>query len=106
VWARRHLRARCPGFATSTANSSGQGVHSRPAGSIVVLDEIHRLTNPSEVLKIAADHFPKVRVVATGSSTLAARRKFKDMPQRDQRAPLDYAPTSSRRATHLATQIG
>jgi predicted AAA+ superfamily ATPase len=47
-------------------------------GSTVVLDEIHRLTNPSEVLKIAADHFPKVRVVATGSSTLAARRKFKD----------------------------
>ena len=34
--------------------------------------------NPSEVLKVAADHFPKVRVVATGSSTLAARRKFKD----------------------------
>ena len=24
----------------------------------VVLDEIHRLLNPSEVLKIAADHFP------------------------------------------------
>ena len=50
----------------------------QPAGSIVVLDEIHRLTNPYEVLKVAADHFPKVRVVATGPSTLAARRKFKD----------------------------
>ncbi len=50
----------------------------QPAGSTVVLDEIHRLTNPSEVLKVAADHFPRVRVVATGSSTLAARRKFKD----------------------------
>ena len=47
-------------------------------GRLVVLDEIHRLANPSEVLKIAADHFPRVRVVATGSSTLAARRKFKD----------------------------
>ena len=44
----------------------------------VVLDEIHRLVNPSEVLKIAADHFPQVKVVATGSSTLAARRKFRD----------------------------
>jgi len=44
----------------------------------VVLDEIHRLANPSEVLKIAADHFPEVRVVATGSSTLAAKQKFKD----------------------------
>jgi predicted AAA+ superfamily ATPase len=47
-------------------------------GELVVLDEIHRLVNPSEVLKIAADHFPQVRVVATGSSTLAARRKFRD----------------------------
>jgi uncharacterized protein len=45
---------------------------------LVVLDEIHRLLRPSEVLKIAADHFPQVRVVATGSSTLAARRKFRD----------------------------
>lgn len=44
----------------------------------VVLDEIHRLPNPSEVLKIAADHFPKTRVLATGSSTLGASRKFKD----------------------------
>ncbi|MEK7704760.1 MAG: DUF4143 domain-containing protein [Myxococcota bacterium] len=45
---------------------------------VVVLDEIHRLLNPSEALKIAADHFPALKVVATGSSTLAARRKFKD----------------------------
>jgi predicted AAA+ superfamily ATPase len=51
----------------------------RDAGSdLVVLDEVHRLVNPSEVLKIAADHFPGTRVVATGSSTLAARRKFRD----------------------------
>ncbi len=45
---------------------------------IVALDEVHRLANPSEVLKVAADHFPKLRVVATGSSTLAARNKFRD----------------------------
>jgi predicted AAA+ superfamily ATPase len=44
----------------------------------IVLDEVHRLADPSEVLKIAADHFPDLRVVATGSSTLAARSKFKD----------------------------
>ncbi len=47
-------------------------------GETVVLDEVHRLPNPSEVLKVAADHFPKVRVLATGSSTLSARDKFKD----------------------------
>ena len=44
----------------------------------VVLDEIHRLANPSELLKIAADHYPDVHILATGSSTLGATRKFKD----------------------------
>ena len=47
-------------------------------GKRVVLDEIHRLPNPSELLKIAADHHPKTRIVATGSSTLGASAKFKD----------------------------
>lgn len=45
---------------------------------IVILDEIHQTDNPSEILKIAADEFPNLRVLATGSSTLAATRKFKD----------------------------
>jgi hypothetical protein len=45
---------------------------------VVVLDEIHQLADPSRVLKIAADEFPKLRVLATGSSTLAASRKFRD----------------------------
>jgi predicted AAA+ superfamily ATPase len=44
----------------------------------IVLDEIHRLPNPSEMLKIAADHFPKVRILATGSSTLGASSRFRD----------------------------
>jgi predicted AAA+ superfamily ATPase len=30
------------------------------------------------VLKIGADAFPKLRILATGSSTLAATRKFRD----------------------------
>jgi predicted AAA+ superfamily ATPase len=47
-------------------------------GKRIVLDEIHRLRNPSELLKIAADHYPTVRVIATGSSTLGATRKFRD----------------------------
>ena len=44
----------------------------------VVLDEVHRLPNPSELLKIAADHFPDVQVLATGSSTLGASARFRD----------------------------
>lgn len=44
----------------------------------IVLDEVHRLPNPSELLKIAADHYPQIQVVATGSSTLGASAKFAD----------------------------
>ncbi len=46
--------------------------------AVIVLDEIHRLPDPSRVLKIAADEFPGLRILATGSSTLAATRKFRD----------------------------
>jgi uncharacterized protein len=48
------------------------------SGRKIVLDEVHRLGNPSELLKIAADHFRDTRIVATGSSTLGASTKFKD----------------------------
>jgi len=44
----------------------------------IVLDEIHRLDNPSEILKIAADYHPNIKIIATGSSTLGASMKFKD----------------------------
>lgn len=47
-------------------------------GRRIVLDEIHRLPDPSELLKIAADHYLGIRVLATGSSTLGASAKFKD----------------------------
>jgi len=47
-------------------------------GNAIALDEIHRLDNPSEVLKLAADHYPDVKIIATGSSTLGASAKFKD----------------------------
>lgn len=44
----------------------------------IVLDEVHRLGNPSELLKIAADHYPDLKIIATGSSTLGASARFKD----------------------------
>lgn len=47
-------------------------------GKRIALDEIHRLDNPSELLKIAADHYPDIKIIATGSSTLGASAKFKD----------------------------
>lgn len=45
---------------------------------IVVFDEVHRLRDPSRLLKIGADGFPQIKVLATGSSTLAATKKFTD----------------------------
>ena len=45
---------------------------------VVVFDEIHQLRDPARVLKIGADEFPNLKILATGSSTLAASRKFKD----------------------------
>ncbi|MDW8468762.1 MAG: AAA family ATPase [Burkholderiales bacterium] len=47
-------------------------------GRMLVLDEVHRLANPAEVLKIAADHFPDTWIIATGSSTLGASARFRD----------------------------
>lgn len=45
---------------------------------VVVFDEIHQLRDPARVLKIGADGFPHLKILATGSSTLAASRKFSD----------------------------
>ena len=47
-------------------------------GRRIILDEIHRLNNPSELLKIAADNYQETHVLATGSSTLGASAKFAD----------------------------
>lgn len=57
----------------------------------VVLDEVHRLPNPSELLKIAADHFADIQVLATGSSTLGASERFRD-PLAGRKAELWLTP--------------
>ena len=45
---------------------------------LVVFDEVHQLPDPSRLLKIGADEFPRLKILATGSSTLAATSKFRD----------------------------
>lgn len=45
---------------------------------VVIFDEIHQLPDPSRLLKIGADEFPRLKILATGSSTLAASKKFRD----------------------------
>jgi uncharacterized protein len=48
------------------------------ADAVLVFDQVHRLDDPSRLLKIAADEYPHLKILATGSSTLAATRKFSD----------------------------
>ena len=50
----------------------------RKPGSVLIFDEVHQLPDPSLLLKLAADEHPKLKVLATGSSTLAATGKFRD----------------------------
>lgn len=50
----------------------------RHRGKRIVLDEIHRLSDPSGLLKLASDHYPGTHVLATGSSTLGASARFRD----------------------------
>jgi hypothetical protein len=45
---------------------------------VVIFDEVHQLPDPSRLLKIGSDEFPKLKILATGSSTLAATQKFRD----------------------------
>ena len=65
-------------------------------GKTVVLDEIHRLGDPAELLKIAADHFPQCRVLATGSSTLGASRKFRDTLAGRKKMPAEKVESEGR----------
>lgn len=51
---------------------------SRKPNSVTVMDEVHRLEDPSLLLKIASDEYPNLKVLATGPSTLAAAKKFRD----------------------------
>jgi predicted AAA+ superfamily ATPase len=47
-------------------------------GKRIVIDEIHRLPEPTELLKLAHDYYPDTRILATGSSTLGVSGHFKD----------------------------
>ena len=62
---------------------------SRRRRAVAALDEVHRLADPSLLLKIAADEYPHLRILATGSSTLAATGRFRD------------SLTGRKRAVHL-----
>ena len=56
----------------------GLFLDSHASGTVLILDEMHRIADPSRLLKIAADEYPGLRILATGSSTLTATHKFRD----------------------------
>ncbi len=68
----------CESPRTRQLFSDPEGFLESKQNKYIALDEIHRLDNPSELLKLAADHYPSVKIIATGSSTLGASAKFKD----------------------------
>jgi len=46
--------------------------------NLLILDEIQLLIDPSNLLKLLIDHFPKLKVIATGSLSLQIKHKFSD----------------------------
>ena len=44
----------------------------------LLIDEVQRLDNPGLTLKIVHDHFPRVKVLATGSSSFDLKNKLSD----------------------------
>ena len=42
----------------------------------VLIDEIQYLDNPTNFLKLASDHYPKLKLIVSGSSTFEIKRKF------------------------------
>ena len=46
--------------------------------NLLILDEIQLLDDPSNLLKLFYDYFPKLKVIATGSSSLKIKHKFSD----------------------------
>ncbi len=45
---------------------------------LLVFDEIQLLDDPSNLLKLLHDHFPNLKIIATGSSSLQIKTKFSD----------------------------
>jgi len=86
----------------------------------IVLDEIHRLGNPSELLKIASDHYPEIKVIATGYGRpahgadpacvgrrlpTAIRRKQKKPKRIQHLGPKVLQPLCSIAGTHTSIRV-
>jgi len=55
-----------------------KGVLKQQERFFLFIDEIQYLTNPSSLLKIIHDHYPKIKLIVSGSSSFEIKSKFKD----------------------------
>ncbi len=46
--------------------------------NLLIFDEIQLLSDPANLLKLLHDHFPSLKIIATGSSSLRIKHKFSD----------------------------
>jgi predicted AAA+ superfamily ATPase len=83
----RYLNCDLP--STQTLLHDPEAFYRSVSEPMLIFDEVHQLPDPSRVLKIGADEFPRLKILATGSSTLAATHKFRD------------SLTGRKRAVHL-----
>ena len=44
----------------------------------LIIDEIQYLENPTNFIKIIQDHYPKIKLLVSGSSTFEIKKKFKN----------------------------
>lgn len=71
-----YLNCDLPSVAARVADP--EAFYSGLSTRFALFDEVHQLPDPSRLLKIGADTRPDLRILATGSSTLSATRKFRD----------------------------
>lgn len=43
-----------------------------------LIDELHILNEPDKLIKLTVDHHPEIKLICSGSSSIAINRKFKD----------------------------
>ena len=90
----------------SAVNTNSKAILERLLSGIDVLliDEAQRLDNPGLTLKIIYDNFPKVRVLATGSSSFDLKNKLSD-PLTGRYLDFTLYPFSFTEALQIGTNI-
>lgn len=74
----RLVRILDAGVAEFITHLKEEGVYPAQQRLIVLIDEIQYLKDPSNFLKLIADHQPALKLIVSGSSSFAIKQKFSD----------------------------